>query len=172
MGRPSKLSEPMREEIGRRIAAGEPIRALAREFRVAESTLRENFSAQAPKIRKLATALASTELEVAELPVSAQRAVRDLANQLKAIQDDYATAAANGAKTSAHLSKLALHRAQQLDETAGLEDLVAVSALSRTANQALAPAATLIQANKAQDLGKSEEDSRATLIINGVASNA
>lgn len=45
MARPNPLTDSLRVDIGRRIAAGESIRALAREYKIAESTLRSNFSA-------------------------------------------------------------------------------------------------------------------------------
>ena len=157
MGRPSKLTDPLRVEIGKRMAAGEPIRALAREFRIPESTLRKNFSAQAPKIREVAQALATADLGMAALPVTAQRSARSLADQLMAIQSHYATAAEHGARSSERLQAMADRFSARLEERAdeveGLDpkDLAIVAALHETANKGAAMASNLIAANKPKE---------------------
>lgn len=151
MGRPSKLTDKQWGEIGRRLANGESNRALAKEYKIAVSTISERFSERVPEIKELAQAIATTERAFERLPVSEQCSVRKLADQLKDIQDDYAETAANGAKTAAHLSRLARAKASRLTEDALAEDLRGVAALSETANKALQPASNLIAANKGQD---------------------
>ena len=152
MGRPSKLTEPMRVEIGRRIAAGESTRALAREYRIAESTLRGNFSAQAPAIRNVATALANAEVDLLRLPIAAQQSARSLADQLKSIQLGYGETADRATKTALKMAKLAGRIADEIPEDSVGPDALASAAvvgeLSRVVNHALTPASNLIAANK------------------------
>jgi hypothetical protein len=163
MARPSPLTESLRVEIGKRIASGESIRAIAREKKIPESTLRKNFSAQAPLIKSVATALASAELELASLPVSAQRAARSLADQFKDIQNDYATAAARSTKTAVKFANLAGKVADDIPEDfAGAEALASASLateLTKTMNAALVPATNLISVSKPKiEPAQSDED--------------
>lgn len=148
MGRPSKLTEPLRVEIGKRLAAGESIRALAREFRIAESTLRLNFSAQAPEIRSVATALATAETELMRLPVSAQQSARSLADQMKQVSNSLGQAAVNGAAINAKLTHLAVKKLDTITEDSSPDDLKPIAAMVATGNEASKTALALVNANK------------------------
>ena len=151
MGRRSKLTDFQAAEIQRRMAAGEPTRALAREFGVGEATLRRNFSAHTAKIQTVANKLASAEVEMAELPISAQMSVRSLADHLKAITSNVARAARAGSDTAAQLAELARTRAGQvmlqepkdghLVDRGVMDD---ITDLSIAANRALGPAMRLV----------------------------
>ena len=170
MGRLSVLTDSQREEIGRRLASGETLRGLSRSLGIAYTTLRRNFSDQAPAIKNVAETLARAELDLASLPRPAQRAARTLADQLKSIQDSYATAAINGAQTAAHLSGLAQRRASTLDIDAEAEDLRTIAALQETANKALQPAASLIaggtkRVDLAADRDATETDGRLEIVL-------
>lgn len=160
MGRPSKLTDKQWGEIGRRLAKGESMRALAKEFKVGVARISERFSERVPELRELAGTMATVETAFEKLPVSEQVTVRSLTDQYKGIQADYTETAANGAKTAAHLSRLALAKASRLTEDADMEDLRGVAALSATANKALQPASNQIAANKGKDQkqAKSLED--------------
>jgi len=153
MGRPSKLSQPQVIEIGRRMAAGEATRALAREFRVGEATLRRIFSAQAPIIQDVAQRLATAELDLSRLPVTAQQSARTLADQMKSVQDHYARTAELGADTAHRLAGIANRQAKALPDDVQADDLRTIAALSDTANRALAPASNLIAAHKPEKAG-------------------
>jgi len=131
-----------------RIAAGESVRALAREYRIAESTLRANFSAQTPRVRAIATALAIAENDLIQLPVTAQRAARSLADQMRHISSHLAMAAANGAVTAGHLSGMAAKKTLALKDDVDPEALRTIAALSTTGNEASKIAMGLLQANK------------------------
>jgi hypothetical protein len=133
------------------MAAGEPTRALAREFKVGEATLRRNFSAQAPVIQDVAQRLAAAELDLAHLPVTAQQSARTLADQLKSVQDHYAKTAELGADTAHRLAGIANRQAQKLKDDVVADDLRTIAALSDTANRALNPASNLIAANKPKE---------------------
>ena len=121
MGRPSKLTDKQWGEIGRRLASGEPTNALAREYKVSKAT------------------------------VSEQCSVISLVDQMKGIQNDYAVSAANGAKTSAHLTGIAQRKAAKLTDDVETEDLRTIAALAETANKSLVPASNLIAANKPKE---------------------
>jgi hypothetical protein len=148
VGRPSVLTEPMKADIQKQLAEGTPIREVARRYKVGEATLRRNFSTQIPIVRDVAQRLSSAEIDLARLPISAQRAARTLADQLKSIQDSVASAAANGADTGDRLHALANRKARQLDEESTEDDLRPIVALTASANEALKPALALVAANK------------------------
>ena len=162
-GRPSVLTEPMKAEIARRMSAGEQIRPLAREFKVGEATLRRNFSAQLPQIQEIAQMLSRAETELAQLPISAQRAIRSLADQLKEIERNYAQGAESGARSASRLHGLADRASARLVQRAdeeGLDpkDIAVVSALHQTANQGAQMASNMIAANKGT-ISESKESS-------------
>jgi hypothetical protein len=145
MGRPSVLTEPMKVEIGRRLAAGESLRAVSKATGVSYSTLRDNFSAQVPEIRDVAQALASAESRLLTLPVSAQQSARSLADQLKTIQSDYAAVAAKGARTANRIADLAgrVMDGEAVDPNQIANAAVAAE-LHKAANVALIPATAMV----------------------------
>ena len=154
MGRPSKLSQPQIIEIGRRMAAGEATRALAREYRVGEATLRRIFSAQAPIIQDVAQRLATAEADLLRLPVTAQQSARTLADQLRDASTSLAAAAVNGAQINERLTGLAVKRLGEITEDSSPEDLKPIAALVATGNEASKTALALVNANKGQSQGE------------------
>ena len=162
MGRPSKLTDHQRAEILRRMATGESTRSLAREFGVAESTLRGNLSAQVPKIRNIANKMVSAEKELAKMPVSAQVATRTFADHLRAINDNVAMAVRASSESAAFLAVAAKDRAREaiLDEARPdgrrVDPIAQMEAdgLQIATNRALSPAMRLIAAT----MGKTEGD--------------
>jgi len=151
VGRPSKLTDKQWGEIGRRLASGEPTNALAREYKVSKATVSERFSNKVEQIKTLAEQIVSTDRALAALPVSEQCSVISLVDQMKGIQNDYAVSAANGAKTSAHLTGIAQRKAAKLTDDVETEDLRTIAALAETANKSLVPASNLIAANKPKE---------------------
>jgi hypothetical protein len=154
MGRPSKLSDRQWAEIGRRLAAGEGVRALAKEFRVSHGTISERFSDRVPRLRELATTLATTEAEVERLPVSEQATVRTLADQIRGISESLVKVAALGGKTGEILAGHANRKAARLGDDPDPEELKMVVGLTEGANRAVVPAVALINSGKekAEDL--------------------
>jgi len=76
MARFSKLSPAQWDEVFRRRLVGDPIRALAREFGIAENAIRR-ISVQCAQVRALAFALAAAQNNLATLSVADQhRALR------------------------------------------------------------------------------------------------
>ena len=151
MGRPSKLDERQRAEIQRRLAVGgegNSVTELAAEFRVGKATISRWFSKRTETVQTLANTLATTERAIEALPVSEQVSIRTLADQLKGIQNSVANVAAAGARTADRLQQLAEGKAKKLGDMSTSEDLKPIAALVATANEAVKPALTLVQAQK------------------------
>ncbi len=147
-GRPPKLDDRTKGEIGRRLAMGEKAIDLAREFKVSRALISTCFSKQTPTIQKLGSDLASVEVAIARLPISEQVSVRSLADQLKGISSSLARAAQSGSNVAAKLSSIAEQRARMLDHTSEAEDLKPVAALMETANRASTIGMGLLNAGK------------------------
>lgn len=160
MGRPSKLDDRQKAEIGRRLALGgegNGVTELAKEFRVGKATISRHFSKRTETIQTLAATLAETEAQVELLPISEQCSVRTLADQMKGMQADYLKGASTGLKTASILHDLAHKKASGLDlNTADTEDLRVIAASLDTANKASSMGTSLLNANKdvAKDTGK------------------
>lgn len=162
MGRPPKLTDREWTELGRRYAAGESGRALAREFKVSEAAVRKRFGSQRAEILSAANQLVEAERRVESMPESARASVRTLADQLRGIASNVARAAAAGAKTAAKLHELADKRADMVMRPEPKDGMLVdpgvdmdVTRLQIMANRALAPAMRLVIANQpgAQDDG-------------------
>ena len=154
MGRPSVLNPRAKSEILRRLAMGEKRSALRKEFKLTETTFRRNFSADVSKVREVGTALATAEMALASLPISAQVSARTLADHLQGITRHAAEAAATGMQTAAILQNRALKsvRAMESQETQSPEDLRMADACLTVAGKASALGTQLMQANR--DSGK------------------
>ena len=148
MGRPPALNDRQKAEIGRRLAQGEGMSALAREFKVGLTTLKRNFSDHVTEIRNVANALAQTELVMESMPVSVQVSVRSLADSLKGISLGAAKAADIGMQTAHILQTRALRSVQRLDDDSTPEDLRFPDALLTVGNKATQLGLGLMAANK------------------------
>lgn len=166
MGRKSKLSDKQWEAVGKRLLAGETGRALAKEFGVSEAAIRARFSAQVAEIKTVANQIVATEAALKALPISAQIAAHNLADDLRAISTHLAGAGKFGAATAHRLSGIANAKVQEIDDAAplsaeSLESLKGVAVLTKLANDASSIAVNLLAANKdtVKDInaGKSQE---------------
>ena len=165
MGRKSKLTEKQWHEIERRRLNGETFRALAKEFKVSESALRERISAQAEKIKDVANQLVSAEKALSSLPISAQISAQNYAARIRAMEDNLLGAASNGAATAHRLSALANSEVQKINDAEPLrsaEAIKGVAAMTSLANQSAKIAIDLMAASKGKPQGE-EEDSLASL---------
>ena len=168
MGRKSKLTEKQWEAIGSRLLAGEKARALGREFGVAESTIRERFSDVNGKIKSVANQIVATQEALKELPISAQIAAHNLAEQLRSISGHLAGAANFGAATAHRLSGIAHAKVQEIDDAAPLdeesiESLKGVAVLTEMANKASVIGLNLLNANK--EMAKASLEDQAVLPV-------
>lgn len=151
MARKSKLTPTQWAEIERRLLEGESCRSLAKEFGVAESTIRERVSAQVSEIKSVANQIVATERAVQALPISAQITAHNLAAKLRAISDNLASAAHYGAATAHRLQALANSEVSKIDDASPLasgESLKGVMVLTRLANDSASIALNLLAANK------------------------
>ena len=153
-GRPPALSVAQQEDVRIRLAAGASPSALAREFKVGETTIRR-LSANSERVREAAEALAHGQAAVAALPVPLQHQAVTLAEKLRAISDSMAAAAVSGADTAKTLHGIANTKARAAAEAiaagehdAATEDLRAVAALTKIGNDAAAVPLGLISSNK------------------------
>lgn len=151
MGRPSKLSPEQWAEVERRLAEGEPRRALAREFGVDESAIRARVSTQTPRIKAAAQKVVEARQALAELPVAQQYTALSLADKLRSISSSLAAAAELGAKTSHRLHSLANSEVAKVDDAEPmkqLDNLRNVGVLTKLANESAHVALNLLAANK------------------------
>lgn len=166
MARPSKLTPQQWSEIERRIAGGEVLRELAKEFGVSPAAIsRKGFTQQSKRVQEVAQKLAVVQTELAELPMHQQHMAVTLADKLRNISDSLASAADLGAKTAHRLQALANSEVGKVDDAdplASVETLKGVSALTRLANDSASIALNLLAANKETvrelNLPKQEED--------------
>lgn len=162
MGRRSKLTEKQWETISERMLAGESARALAREFGISESTIRERFSTQHKQIKNVAHQIVATDAALKALPISAQVSARNLADRLRSISENLADAAHYGAMTAHRLSGIANAQLDKIDDVDPLQSVDAlrgIAALTDLANESSKIAVNLLRANKetVDDLNKSEK---------------
>lgn len=90
MGRPSKLTEDQWAKIKVRLLNGESRRAIAKEFGISESSIREKVSAQVTEIKNVAHQIVATEKALQALPISAQLTAQNHASRLRSISDHLA----------------------------------------------------------------------------------
>lgn len=74
MGRKSKLTLEQWAEVDRRLMDGEGQRALAREFCISETALRQRLAkiGRSPTVQKVASMIVETEAALKSMPISAQ----------------------------------------------------------------------------------------------------
>lgn len=181
MGRKSSLTPEQWAEIERRhLIDGESINALAAEFGVNESSVRRRIKpnkAELPNGEKPLQVLAQEKVEadaatrriaekIAELPISRQKIVTDLAEKLKGISGHLASAAEYGAATAHRLAGIAHNKATEIDDakplnTESLESLKGIAVLTKMANEASEIGVNLLRANKDEiDRLNANNDSR------------
>ncbi len=148
-GRPTKLSERSRSEIGRRLALGEKATDLAKEFRVSKGLVSQLFSKQVPTVQKLAQDLATVESSINTLPFSEQASVRALADQLKDLGHSLLKTATLNSQTAEIMASRAHKAASILPENPTLDDLRLPGALVEVANKASSLSVSLV--SKHQD---------------------
>lgn len=159
-GRKSKLSEQQWNEIRKRLLAGEKTRDIAREFSMAESTIRERFSDEISKIKTVANQIVTTEKVLHSLPISAQIATLALADDLRSISSHLSSAARFGAATAHRLSGIAHAQVAKVDDADPMESqetLQAIAALTKMSNDASKLGLDLIVASKKDPLPDESE---------------
>lgn len=151
MARPSKLSPEQWADIERRFLAGEGASDLAREFGVHPSQITRRVSHVSQKVESVAKQLATAQTALAELPIRQQYIAVSLADKLRNISDNLASAAQYGAQTAHRLSALANSEVAKVDDAeplASVDSLKGVAALTKLANDSASIALNLLSANK------------------------
>lgn len=151
MGRPSKLTPDQWREVESRLNAGESAAVLSREFDVSQGLISQRFSKISKEVKKTAEAIAQSQNMLSVLPVAQQYQAISLAEKLRNISNSLAHAAENGAATAHRLSAIANLQVQKIDEEDPMnsqEQLQAISALTKIANDAASLGLGLVNANK------------------------
>lgn len=162
MARPSKLTDKQWAEIEKRLLAGESIRSVAKAYGVGEATIRgRGVSAQVAEIKDVAKQIVSVQERLSALPVSAQVSAHSLADELRAISSNLASAAKYGSMTAHRLSAIAHLQTDLIDDAATLEEntaaLKTVMAMTKGANDAATIGLNLLAANKEMAKAPAEE---------------
>ena len=161
MGRPSKLSDAQWEDVKRRLAQGESVRALAREYNVSPGRI-SSVSKKASEIISVANQMVTAEKNLRSLTVPEQRSAIGIANELMAISQNLARAGSIGAANSKRLQELAEEEIATVDMSNrehAVEVLKGVNVLTRMANDSANIGLSLLAANKER---MKEEEAAAT----------
>jgi len=173
MARPSKLTEKQWIEITERVARGEKMRELAREFDVSEAAIRQRVSAHAKSIKDVANQMVAAEVAFKSLPVTSQIIAHNLADELKQISMHLASAAKYGAATAHRLNGIAHNQVERIDDAEpekSTEALQRIAVLSKIANSSAEIGLKLLAANK--DMAVADETPPTPTAINFVVKSA
>lgn len=172
MGRPSKLTPEQWSQIESRYLAGETASGLARDYGLDEAAIRRKFRRDTPIVRKAAELLAAGQEAVAALPPALQPVAVSLAERLRNIGSNLASAAEYGAATSHRLAAIANAQVQRIDEADPMQSqevLQAISALTKISNDSSQLGVNLINAsNKTKEQVPQDQQPRVIRIV-GVA---
>lgn len=151
MGRPSKLTDKQWEAIEKRLLAGEKASVLGREFKVSPATISERFSKKLEKVKTVANQIVETDKALKSLTVSEQISAITLADELRCISENLASAAGYGALTARRLAGMAHTQSAKIDEVEPLksaETLQGIAILTKMANSSSEIGINLLRANK------------------------
>lgn len=183
MGRPSKLTDAQWSDIQRRLLAGETARSLARQYGLSEAAIRkkygahQNISTQSAQVRSTAEKLADAQTALQALTPAQRPVAIDLADKLRSISTNYASAADLSTKTALRMLYLANQEAGKIDDAnldkeQALTALMSVGRLTKLGNDALVPASNLLAANKERMLPVAPADDASdrggVLVVPGV----
>jgi hypothetical protein len=150
MSRPPALTPAQQADVRRRLAAGEGVRPLAREFGVGVATI-NRLAEHTERVRKVAEKVAAAQTALAELPPAHQHQALTLAEQLRKVSEDMAAAAVHAAGTARRLHSIASAQANKVnpdDPALSLDELRQVAALTKLANESAAIPLGLMSSNK------------------------
>lgn len=181
MARPSKLTPEQWADIDRRMNAGEKAADLAREYGVNSSQITRRVTQVSQKLQNAAqtVAIAQTVMSdvLAEFPAAEQYKVLSMADKLRSISNNLASAAELGAKTAHRLHALANSEVAKVDDADPLQSMEAlkgVAALAKLGNESAAIALNLLAANKetVQKINDGTADGMHPTVIELVAPDA
>lgn len=165
MARKSKLSEDQWAEIERRMLAGESARSIAKDFKISEAGIRAHSCARVETIKVVADQLATAQTSLKKLPITAQIAANNLAQELFTMRQNLARGASLSAATAHRLHAIANAQVQKIDDAdpvSGLAVLSTVAAFTKVANLAGETALRLVSDNR--DSMKRQEEQEANVV--------
>jgi hypothetical protein len=152
MGRKPRITEDKWIEVKEARLSGMPFAALSKKFGISKTRIIDKIGDRSTKIKNAAESLKCVIDEIDSLPIEDRGSVVNLANELREISSNLASAARYGSVTAEKLAKLAAHKAINIQEDVDLEDcdrsLKVVLALTRTANEASSIGMGLVSTNK------------------------
>lgn len=171
MGRKSKLSEAQWAEIEQRLIAGESRRAIAREHKVSETSIRDHFGKQGDTVQAVAEAIVAAEVQTEKakarleaLPPLAQISAQKLAAARKKIAENFAVGMEHGSDTFARTQKAAnkIVRESMENPQQNVERLRVAAGLVKLGNEAMAGLAgkEVMQQGQGDDEGNADDDAR------------
>ncbi len=125
--------------------------ALSREFNVSQGLISQRFSKTSKEVRNAAEKIAEGQNALANLPANLQHQAISLAEKLRNISANLASAAEYGAATAHRLQAIAHAQVQKIDDADPMnsqEQLQAISALTKISNDSAKLGTDLISANK------------------------
>jgi len=135
-GRPSKLDDRQWAEAARKLAAGESYAKVAKDMKVAKSTLVGRFSDRMETIKDVAERLATAESDFDRMPITDRISVRTLADHLKGLTNQLVETARIQGETARIMAKHGLRAAQEIQPGSTAEDMRTVAACTELANKA------------------------------------
>jgi hypothetical protein len=151
MGRPSKLTDAQWDELAARLTKGEKAADLARVYGVSKTAISVRVSKRAETVKSVAHQVVAAHEAVAALSVSDQVLVLTLADELRAISTNLASAARLGAQNAHRLNAIANEQIQRVDDAnplASMAEIKAVAVLTEVANKSAHIGLNLLAANK------------------------
>jgi hypothetical protein len=185
MPRPSKLSPAQWDQIAQRLAGGEVLRDLAKEYGVSPAAISKRaFTKQSKRVQETAQKVAEAQTALAAHPVHEQYTVLNLAAKLRSISDSMASGAELGAKNFHRLNFMANSELQKVDDADPMADEKSIAALknaavlTKMANEAASTPINLLAANKdrVNRMGEPEDDDQTqqggVLVVPGLSTSA
>lgn len=156
MGRKSSLTQEQWEELIRRhLINGDSIRSLAREYGIAESSIREHIRASKEKIESVSKQIVDTTRAINTLPISSQITAHSLAQKTLLLAEGVADVALDMHAVAKRVSRAVRIRADARtdEELMSEQDMRSIMAATMVVNHALRPANDFLEmkAKETQD---------------------
>jgi len=146
-----RVSKATWDKIKAKIDSGQSIRSIAREFGLADTSIRTHFGLQVKKVKEVANQIVAAEIALSNLPENLQLQACRLADDLRSISKHIGSGSKFGAMTYHRLSGIANQQVDKINEAdieGSIQHLQNVAVITRTANEAARIPIDLLNANK------------------------
>ena len=160
MGRRPKHTKHEQEQMFERILKGEKPADIAREFGLTKGRVSQMYAQRTKEIKETAERLAHVEADVSRMPLSDQIMVRNLAEELKSISLNLASAGRYGACVAHRLNAIAHGQMERIDDInpeKSTRELQNIAVLTKIANGSAEIGLKLLGANKEAMTPEDEE---------------